>query len=611
MSPHFFPARTFLFALASCLLLVRHAHAETRVALVIGNANYAHAGVLANPLHDADAIAQALKSVGFQVDERKDLDAESFRKALLSFTLRAQAADVAVIYFAGHGMQLDGLNYLVPIDAAMASPLGINLETISATDMLNAAEPARRLRLVIIDACRDNPFKNQFALLHRSIERGLAPIAIGGFSDTLVAYSAKDGTTAQDGRGTNSPYALALARHIAEPGVELDKILREVHDDVFVATGHAQEPAVYGARSAADFFFVPSKPIPQETASLGDASALNQVSEAQLWPRLRALDTAAGYNIYTALFPNGLHYSDAAMRRSALSSAPKAEAAASPYSARAAIASLTDNDWAGGSYAAIAAKVLAQTSIGDLRVLADDGDTIAELVAWSAYDAGVGTTQDKTEASHYLTKAAEGGNANAEFILAHLIENDLDGPRNYPLAATWYQKAVDQNYGPAEINLGNMYLYGSSVPRDYHKALDLYKKAAAWGISVAFVNIGYLYDQGFGVDRSDAEALRWFHKVETDSIAQRFIGLHLLEGRGVEKDPKTAVEWLRKAATQGDTAAQYDLGTVYLGGWGIPEDRIEARKWMTAAAAGEVAEANRGDDSSVKDAKKWLRENPN
>jgi TPR repeat protein len=593
------------------------ANAEKRVALVIGEASYVHAGALANPLHDADIVTQALKSVGFQVDERKDLSADGLRRALLSFTALAESADIAVIYFAGHGMQLDGHNYLVPVDAEIRSPMTIGLETVSAEDLVTSVAGARRLRLVILDACRDNPFKDRIRLAlenaHRSMQRGLAPISVEGTSDTLVAYAAKDGMIADDGPGANSPYALALVRHISEAGTELDKMLREVHDDVFSQTKRAQEPSVYGARSAADFFFVPPLPTAAMAQPAG-ADAEHRVTEAQLWPQIVQQDTASGYDIYMTLFPHGLHHDEATARQRALTASPPAppDSASAFEKARAVVASVTDNDWARGGYDATAAKVMAQISIDDLRKLADNGDAPAQLIAWSLYNGGVGVPKNGAEALRYLRASADNGNVNAEFILGYRIENGLDGRSDPGLASTWYQKAVEKNYGPAEINLGNMYLRGSGVPKDSRKALDLYKMAAALGVPLAYANIGFIYDAGEGVAKDPAEALRWFHQVESIDIAQTAIGLHLLEGNGVAKDPSAAVTWLRKAAAQNDTVAKFDLGAIYSGSYDIPEDRAETRKWMKEAAAdGDKPGLKSAEISkSVDDAKRWLRDNP-
>jgi hypothetical protein len=270
-------------AIASACFFATPAYAETRVALVIGNANYAHNIRLANPEHDADSVTAALRKVGFTVDEEKNLTEDAMKIAILSFSEKARDSDVAVVYYAGHGIQRDGINYLVPVDAELKTPASLRVETIQADVVLDIVAQARRLRLLILDACRNDPWIAQLeAMGTRGISRGLAPMA--GGNDTITAYSAKDNTEALDGSGANSPYAAALAKRIVEPNTELDKMFREVRDDVMAETGDQQEPFVYGSRGGGDFFFnpvagpgrqtpnIPGTPLPAQVAGWWKAS---------------------------------------------------------------------------------------------------------------------------------------------------------------------------------------------------------------------------------------------------------------------------------------------------------------------------------------------------
>jgi tetratricopeptide (TPR) repeat protein len=231
-----------------------------RVALVIGNSSYAAVPALPNPRRDAEAVAAGLREVGFQsVTVINDASREALVKALSAFGREADNADWAVVYYAGHGMEVGGSNYLIPIDARLASDRDVSAEAISLDQLIGYVEGARKLRVVLLDACRENPFAAKMARrdASRSVGRGLARVEPEG--GTLVAYAAKDGQIAQDGSGTNSPFVAALVKRLPTPGMEINKLFRLVHDDVMAATGRKQEPYVYGALPGEDFFFMAGK----------------------------------------------------------------------------------------------------------------------------------------------------------------------------------------------------------------------------------------------------------------------------------------------------------------------------------------------------------------
>ncbi len=228
-----------------------------RVALVIGNSNYSAVGALANPQHDADAIAAALKSDGFDVTTTDNVTRADFIAAINGFADRVAASDWAVIYFAGHGLQIDGVNYLVPIDAKLSADRDVPDEAIALDRLVTAVSGARKLGLVIVDACRNNPFlvKMRFTTTARAaLTRGLARVTTEG--TTLVEFSARDGQEALDGDATgNSPFAAALAKRMATPGLEVGKLFREIREDVLAATENRQEPMFSGSLPADDMFF--------------------------------------------------------------------------------------------------------------------------------------------------------------------------------------------------------------------------------------------------------------------------------------------------------------------------------------------------------------------
>ena len=191
-----------------------------------------------------------------------DLNHDGMVKALQVFRAKADSADWALVYFAGHGIEINRVNYLIPIDAKLADSRDVKHETVSYEDFVEAIGGARALRIIILDACRNNPFKanmHQTVALRGSIDRGLAapPETEPG---TLVVYSAKEGEAAIDGDGVNSPFALAFAKRLKTPGREVQRMFDDVRDDVLAATGKRQQPYKYGSLPGArDFYFVAGK----------------------------------------------------------------------------------------------------------------------------------------------------------------------------------------------------------------------------------------------------------------------------------------------------------------------------------------------------------------
>ena len=234
--------------------------ADRRVALVIGNSAYRSVALLPNPAKDAELVGAALRSAGIDdVTIMHDLDREGMIAALKTFANKADAADWAVIYYAGHGIEVEGTNYLIPVDARLESDRDVPDETVSLQRMLSSIEGAHKLRLVVLDACRNNPFVSQMKVItaHRAIERGLSRVE--PTNATLVVYAAKEGTTALDGTGADSPFAVSFAKRVTEPGLEINKTFRFVRQDVLDETGNRQEPFVYGSLPPEDFYFVPGR----------------------------------------------------------------------------------------------------------------------------------------------------------------------------------------------------------------------------------------------------------------------------------------------------------------------------------------------------------------
>src|ERR1700676_2500879 len=288
-------------------MVSQSAFAEKRVALVIGNSNYQSVARLGNPANDASAMTETLKGAGFDfVDTRRDLKTSEMRRALRDFSDKARDADVAVVYYAGHGIEVDGTNYLIPVDAVLERDIDIYDEAFSLDRILVTIEPAKQLRLVILDACRDNPFAKTMkrTIGSRAVGRGLAKIEPSS-PNTLIAFASKAGSTASDGESKNSPFTAALVKHIAKPGLDLRKAFGFVRDDVLKNTSNRQEPYVYGSLGGDDVPLVPAKPTvaaPAAAAASDTNAAVRRDYELALQIGTREVWTA-----FLAQYPEGLY----------------------------------------------------------------------------------------------------------------------------------------------------------------------------------------------------------------------------------------------------------------------------------------------------------------
>ncbi|MCW1989727.1 UNVERIFIED_ORG: putative caspase-like protein [Bradyrhizobium japonicum] len=270
---------------------------------MIGNSAYKNTLRLTNPVNDAALIGDMFKKAGFDaVDVKTDLNASEMRRALREFAGRVRDADMAVIYYAGHGIELDGTNYLIPTDAALETDADVYDEALPIDRVLVSIEPAKQLRLVILDACRDNPFAKTMkrTVASRAIGRGLAKVEPTS-PNTMIAFAAKAGSTASDGDSRNSPFATALADHLPKPGLDLRKAFGFVRDDVLRSTANKQEPFVYGSLGGDDVPLVPAKP-----AATGPQA--NPQSELRRDYELALqLGTRDGWEAFLAQYPEGFY----------------------------------------------------------------------------------------------------------------------------------------------------------------------------------------------------------------------------------------------------------------------------------------------------------------
>jgi hypothetical protein len=248
------------------------ANLERRVALIIGNSSYQEAASLKNTVNDAVAVSNVFRSLGFSVITRTNIGRREFENAIRAFQDQAEKADLAVIYYAGHAVEMSGMNYLIPTDAKVSVESDLKTQAVPMDTILSAIEGAHQLRLIFLDACRDNPFASLSSPASgtrsivlateppRSIavDRGLARIEVK-LPNTLIVYAAKAGQVASDGDGDHGPFAAALIKHLGTPNLDIRIVLGRVRDDVLRSTSGRQEPYIYGSLGGETFALAGTK----------------------------------------------------------------------------------------------------------------------------------------------------------------------------------------------------------------------------------------------------------------------------------------------------------------------------------------------------------------
>jgi hypothetical protein len=347
------PMRTIFAALCAVglMLSATSAEADRRVAFVVGNGGYKNVDQLPNPPVDAKAMAALLRNNGFDVVEGINLNREQMTSKLREFALKTPGADVAIFFYAGHGIAVDGKNYLIPVDADLKSEVDVKLGAAVDVDVtLDQTLSDAKVKLVLLDACRDNPFAAKIRSATRTravtVATGLAEMKSG--EGTLIAFATGPGQTALDGdTGGNSPFTRALLAHITEPGVEIQQAMTRVRADVNAQTAKQQLPwshtnltgAVYLNPAAAPAADAPSAADAAASPAPAPAPAVKTTSEAELefWRSIKDSNKQEELNAYLASYPNGQFRSLALARIAALQTAPPSTTARTTAPAAAAV----------------------------------------------------------------------------------------------------------------------------------------------------------------------------------------------------------------------------------------------------------------------------------
>jgi hypothetical protein len=294
-----------------CMAFTAHsAKAERRVAFVVGNGTYENVQPLPNPAIDAKSMASVLRNVGFEVVEGTNLTRDKMTERLLEFGKKAQGADVAVFFYAGHGIAIGGTNYLLPIDADIKSEMDVKLGSAINIDLtLEQTMGDAKVKLVFLDACRDNPFAakikaNSGATRSVNVQTGLAEMKSG--EGTLIAFATGPGQTALDGKqGTNSPFTRALMANIATPGVEIQQAMTKVRAQVNEETNKGQLPWGHTNLIGAVYLNPAAAPAAGTAAAVVATASQGSEVEVEFWRSVKESNKSEELNAYLTNYPNG------------------------------------------------------------------------------------------------------------------------------------------------------------------------------------------------------------------------------------------------------------------------------------------------------------------
>ena len=490
------------------------AHAEKRVALVIGNSAYRAAPALPNPAADAKLISDTLLSLGFFVvggGAQLDLDKSGFDAALREFGKELIGADVALFYYAGHGVETHGLNYLVPVDANPSDEGDVFAQMTATSAILDQMEKSgTRINLVLLDACRNNPFGGRGV---NSTSGGLAQMPAP--PGTLISFATQPRSVALDGDDGHSPYTSALVEAMRHPGFGLFKTFNEVGLAVEKATHGQQLPWVSSSPINSAFYFA-GKP------AINVASAAG-VEQARLSP------------------------SDINPRRDLVTDCDRL--AAMPHDT--------------GHAPDLRGVEVKNMNVAAATPACNDSMARYPDVARYAFEAGRVATarKDYAEARRLYDKAATAGYAMAFNNIGAVYEGGQGVPVNYVEAANWYGKAVAAGEPTAMVDLGWLYETGHGVKKDLAEARRLYEAAAKAGEPSAMNNLGLMYMDGRGVPRDYAEARRLFEQGSAlgDDAAMNSLGVLYNNGNGMPRNVRVARQWFQKAAALGNPEARQNL----------------------------------------------------
>jgi TPR repeat protein len=610
-----------------------------RFALAIGNGAYSRSP-LVNPVNDAADIGALLRDqFGFDVTVVTDASLQTMDRAIDNYLGRLSPGDVALFYYSGHGMQVGGENYLLPVDFAAADELDVKYKAYSAS---RVGERLRsrgvRLSILILDACRDNPYRSW----RSESNHGL--VGMGG-EGAFIAFAAAEGKTADDNpRERNGLFTKHLLTSLRMRGLTIDEVFNRAREGVYEESKGRQVPFTYSGvvgvfRFQAAPDAAPAPPAPPIALDLDmerysavkdsrDPEQLeafaNKIGRADLAEILRA--RARALRSLNAAPPNPVIGSPKPLPQDGQDLAKRANAAffRGDYSTATPLyQQLAEKGDSGAmrqlgylyekGLGVVGSEVQARRWLRRARSLGEDfmgrffGSGVAQdddqLIAWYRqaagngdrqamfnlgwqYDAGLGVEKDYAQAMEWYRKAAERGDALAMINLGSMYSDARGVKQDYAQAVVWYRKAADLGSPSGMYSLGWTYENGRGMKQDYAQAMVWYRKAADLGEPLGMVGLGQMYSNGHEVPQDYAQAIVWYRKAADAGEANGMSALCVMysNGLGVVRDEAQAIAWATKAAENGDSYGMYLLGFGYENGRGLTLDYAQAVAWYRKSA---------------------------
>ncbi len=578
------------------------ARAESRFALVIGNGAYKTVPALANPPHDAEDVAATLKSLGFKVTVKVNLGLAAMQRAVDEFALESANADVSLFYYAGHGLQFGGRNYLVPVGAELRKVDDLATRMVALDAVLAELGNGKGMHLVFLDACRNNPFAGAGIAVPAP---GLA--RVGKLPGFFITFATQPDNVAFDGEGRNSPFATAFLAHLATPGADVSSMMIAVRNDVFAATGGQQIPADELLLTR-QFYFA-------------GASAADETVETQLW-RLAGKDRDPNLlQAYLDRYPDGPHATDVRSLLSGIGSNPEttgsllsgAGKTAKPTTRsredvedvlwsvarserQASLAELYLARYPNGAHVDDAKALIA--SLEAAERVSSSPELACERLATHPHDATASVNGVEMES---LRKNAEAAvQVCGEAVAAHpeiahyaaLLARATFAAGRYDEAVMLYRKAAEANDVRAMVSLGLLLETGDHAPKDLKGAYALYEKAAERGSADGALDLAVALVKGKGIDVDVPRALDLLEKASDDGSARAAYDLAALVSNGVGgKPPGEALALFRRAAAQGYPEGYRAAAVLLDEGRGVAKNPSAAADDLLRAVATDAGEA--------------------
>ncbi len=516
----------FLTLFALLALPAVAAASERRVALVVGNSAYTQAP-LENPRNDASDVAALLQDkLGFETTLLLDADQRALEIAIREFGKSIPDAQVRIFYYAGHGVSVNGTNYLIPIGADIQNEDDVRFEAVDTSLVLARMESAEGgANVMILDACRDNPLPRSTRSHKQGLNSMQAPVG------SLILYATAPGKVALDGSGRNGTFTKHLLRSLHAPDVHIGDIALDVRVAVMQETGSQQVP--WSESSLTRRIYLAGETI--QPVAMGDSSQIvaDTITEPAADNSTLDKDDNGDVGDYEDLIITA--YRDAAEQGDAIAQSRLG------YIFDTGRSTAEDN---------IMARIWYEKAVAQ-------GDLDAEVNLGVLYRNGEGVPVDSARAFELFTHAAQANHPVGQLNLGVMYQFGETGTADYERALYWYSQAASQGNSEAYMSIGDIYSYGLGVESDNELSRLWYHRAAQQGSAAAQSELGYLYEQGIGVPQNYKEARLWFEKSAEQGYARAMYNLgELYEyGRGIEHDIAMAGRLYEASALQGDAQA--------------------------------------------------------